>query len=429
MQSQHSLRSRIQHGLGDLRGRAAWVVFGCLVCQLGLGYGYVLGPMAGEIIGELDWTRAMYSAARAPQLFVTSLTSPLLGWLVIRHGSRRILLASIVLLGVAFVLLSRLQHLWQLYALVMLQGLTVTGLGDITVGQLASQWVKRGRGLALGIVYTGSNLGGYLMLAVGGWATDTWSWRAAFVLMGLSAFGVMLPIAWLTAHPPSTARATGLPAGRAIEPSGEGVEPPPDDEEADSMGATEALRTRTFWILAFSLFTFFFYFLGIIDCLVLFLTDHGMPRADAFHYFQMALGLGIVSKVALGVLADRIPHERAIQIDYALLATSSMILLLLPGEVWIWPFVLTYGFSTAARDVVYPLIITRCFGLLHMAEIYGVLMLALVVGGASGPVFAAAIHDRFGSYELAFQTFAALNLVAALGLLFVRDERAPRRAV
>ena len=27
--------------LGDIRGRAAWVVFGCMLCQLGLAYVYL----------------------------------------------------------------------------------------------------------------------------------------------------------------------------------------------------------------------------------------------------------------------------------------------------------------------------------------------------------------------------------------------------
>ncbi len=419
MQSQGSLLTRIGHSFGDLRGRALWVVFGCLVCQIGLGYGYVLGPLAGDVIGELGWTRAMYSGARAPQLIVASLTSPLVGWLVIRQGSRRILLGSIVVLAVAFLLLARMQSLWQLYVLIMVQGLAVTGLGDITVGQLASEWVKRGRGLALGIVYTGSNIGGYLMVALAGWITEAWSWREAFTVMGLGALGIMLPIAWATARRPE--RPIEL---EAVEP-GDGAEGHATDatDAAASMSGPEALRTRSFWILAFSLFTFFFYFLGILEHLVLFLTDSGMERAEAFGYFRTALALGIVSKVVLGAVADRIPHERAIQADYALLAASSLFLLLLPERIWLWPFVLSYGFATAARDVVYPLVITRCFGLAHMAEIYGLIMLGLLLGGTTGPVFAAAIHDHFGSYDLAFRTFAALNVTAALALLFVRDER------
>ena len=88
----------------------------------------------------------------------------------------------------------------------------------------------------------------------------------------------------------------------------------------------------------------------------------------------------------------------------------------------LWPFVVFYGFSTAARDIVYPLIINRCFGERYMAEIYGALMLALP-SGALGALLAAQVHDRQGSYELAFLLFAGLNVLTLAGLLFVRDER------
>ncbi len=84
---------------------------------------------------------------------------------------------------------------------------------------------------------------------------------------------------------------------------------------------------------------------------------------------------------------------------------------------------MTYGFATAARDVVYPLIISRCFGVRYLAQIYGAVMLALAPGGALGPIFAAAVFDATGSYQVAFATFAALNLASLLALGFVRDER------
>ena len=49
---------RFSRFLGDLRGRALWVVFGCLICQLGLGFGYVYAPLLKEISSDLGWTRA-----------------------------------------------------------------------------------------------------------------------------------------------------------------------------------------------------------------------------------------------------------------------------------------------------------------------------------------------------------------------------------
>ena len=115
--------------------RVFWVVLGCLVCQLGLGFGYVFGPLAKDILAEFGWTRAMYSGARAPQLFVIAAASPLIGFLSIRFGSRLVLVTATFLLALSFSLIASMQSLWHLYALVVLQGLSVAGLGDISVGQ------------------------------------------------------------------------------------------------------------------------------------------------------------------------------------------------------------------------------------------------------------------------------------------------------
>ena len=128
---------------GVSHARIRWVVFGCLVCQLGLGYGYVFGPLAPDILAEFDWTRTAYSSARAPQLFVIALASPLIGFAVVRAGSRAVLVSGAVSLALCYVLLSRMQDLWHLYALIGLQGLAVAGLGDISVGQVVTRWTTR----------------------------------------------------------------------------------------------------------------------------------------------------------------------------------------------------------------------------------------------------------------------------------------------
>ena len=100
-----------------------------------------------------------------------------------------------------------------------------------------------------------------------------------------------------------------------------------------------------------------------------------------------------------------------------------MLLLLLPQPGLVWVFVVSYGFSAAARDVVTPLIVAHCFGVRRLAEIYGWLMLTLLPGGTLGPIFAGYVHDRTGSYDLAFQVFAGLNVLSLLLLMLVRDER------
>ena len=67
--------------------------------------------------------------------------------------------------------------------------------------------------------------------------------------------------------------------------------------------------------------------------------------------------------------------------------------LALPHPVLLTVFVFSYGFSQACRDVVYPLVLGRCFGDRYLGEIYGAMTLTLLPGGALGPIFAGALYD------------------------------------
>ena len=53
-----------------------------------------------------------------------------------------------------------MQSLPHFYASSLLFGCALTGLGDIPVGALAARWFAKGRGLVLGFIYVGSNIGG-----------------------------------------------------------------------------------------------------------------------------------------------------------------------------------------------------------------------------------------------------------------------------
>jgi predicted MFS family arabinose efflux permease len=298
----------------------------------------------------------------------------------------------------------------------MLLGLALTGVGDITVGQIVSRWIAQRRGLALGLVYVGSNLGGVLLVPLAVALAERTDWRTALLAMGTGAIVVMLPISLLLIRDSASA---------ASAPDQDATESVEDLAGANDLTLREALRTRSFWILFYALFAFFFYFLALLEHLVLFLTDEGMPRSEAVAAYAIAIGLGIWSKLGLGLMADRIPAQRSLLIVYSGLAASSIILLALPESRLLWAFVASFGFSYAARDVVYPLIITSCFGLHYMAQIYGALMIMLVMG-AVGPWFAAGLHDRTGSYDIAFQVFAVLNVVAVATLFGLRDERLRR---
>jgi len=410
------LRDRLARS--ELSGRPLLVVIGCLICQMGLGLTYVTRGLSADLIEALGLTRAQFSGGNTPQLALQALASPLAGYLTVRYGASRVLAGSSLLFALVFFVYARAETVLGFYLALAGVGLGAAGMGDITVGHVVTRWIRRHRGLALGIAYAGSNLGGSAMVLLTGAVAERWGFRGG--LLSVTAFALLVLL------PASSFLVRDHPADRTRE----GASDVPDDAlrdadpEADrSLDLRAALRTRTFWILTLTLFTFFFYFTGALDHLVLFLTDTGMSREEARGHLSRTIALGIVSKIAGGLLADRIPHERAIRYDYALLAASSFVLLALPHPVLLPVFVLSFGFSQAARDVVYPLVIERCFGARHLASIYGTMTLTLLPGAALGPLLAAQIRDALGSYQLAFAIFAGLNALSVAALFLVRDER------
>lgn len=413
-----STRAAPRRPTGPLSRRVVAVVIGGLICQLGLGYGYAYAHVLVDITEELGWTRSTFASSRLPLMGMMALASPLVGLAVGRAGARPILATAAVLLFLGTTILSAIQEVWHFWLAAAIQGLVAVGLGDVVVGAVISQWVDRGRGLALGIVYAGSNIAGSLLSFALPRMAENVGWREALFVSGAIGAAAILPFAlWVLREPRPGERA--VPAPAANEPSATGG-------GSVALNVVAALATRSFWILCFALASFFFVFVGVLDHLVAALRDQGLDRTHAGDLFALITLSSVFAKVGFGALADRIAHRSAMWLQSALFAASTSLLFLVPGAS-ITPWILiVFGVATAARDVIYPLIIDYCFGRDHLAEIYGAVMGLLWVG-ALGTLFAGQVFDRTGSYEIAFHTFGATATAGFVATLFLRDERAISR--
>jgi MFS family permease len=373
---------------------------------LGLG-GYVFAVFLKPIVADMGWSRTAFSGAGAPFLIAMSLASPLVGVLTERLGARAVFSAAITLVGVALVLFSYMQTLWHFYVLGLFLGAATTGLGDIPAGAVVSQWFGRARGLALGLVYTGSNLGGAIVPIAATAIAAGSSWRTALRVLAVAGWLVILPFAlWAVRERREAPRADDRRAAPAAVPG---------------LTLAEARRTASFWILFGVLFSFYFYYLGVNHHLVAFLSDAGFSDAAAARHFSAAVAVGIAGKVGMGLVADRIAIRRAIVLNFALMAAGSFLLLAVGRAPGLLPvFLALHGFTVAAENVMLPLVVAECFGVAHMARIYGAIMVALLPGGIAGAVFAGYVFDTLGSYRIAFATFAALNVVAVAALTRLR---------
>jgi MFS family permease len=396
------------------RRPGAWpVLLGCFVAQMGLGCGYVFSATLKHVVADFEWSRAAYAAGGIPLLLAMGLSAPLVGALSERVGARAVVSGASLLLGGSLLLLSRMESLLEFYLASALLGLGMTGVGDVVVGALAARWVREGRGLVLGVVFVGSNVGGAAVPPLAEGIAAAASWRTAFMVVAVAAVALILPVALTLLREPSTG------VGGEEAASSEGRD--------DSLDLSQALRTRSFWILAGALLAFYFYYLGVNQHLVAFVSDLGYSDARAAASLGLAVFLGVFAKLAMGLAADRVPAKLALISNFAMVCVGSVLVLAAASPPLLLGFLVIHGFAVAAENVVIPVMIAECFGVRHLARIYGALMITLFPGGALGPIFAGAVFDRMGSYEVAFGTFAFVNLLALVALLGLRREvgRAP----
>ncbi len=399
------------------------IVLACLVCQIGMGLGAYLFPVFLKPVAEdLGWSRTTYAAAQPLMSAAVALAGPLVGRLADRDA-RPVLAFGGLLMSVVLLLAGGMNTPGEFYAIAIGVGVAVACLGDLPTSAVIAPRLGRHRGLALGMVFVGSNIGGAVgpllatSLAAGG------SWRAGFSGIGSVLWIFLLPAAFAIGRP--LAKARERPAEARVRPA-EARERP---AEARVLGVSPraALGSRDFWMIAWALFAFYFYRIGINTHLVAWLSDLGYSDGAAAAQFSAMIGIGLAGKLVAGAFADRIGVRPAVLVNFSLLVAASVLLLLpqVPGAIGL--FLLLHGLASAAEDVVVPLLVGQRFGTLHLSAIYGLLLLALVPGGAAGPLIAGWIFDSGAGYGPVFFAFVIANLSAVLALASV-GRGAVRRA-
>ena len=164
---------------------------------------------------EFGWPRASVAAAYSVATIATGFGGIAMGHFADRLPVRRVALFGAVVPGVAFIFLSGLQSTPALYLLHAVMGLVGIGAVMAPLNRLASLWLARNPGLAIGIVSAGGAAGQGLVPYFARHLIVTEGWRQAYLLLGFLFIAVMVPLALLLRDAPSAPAArTGLADGQ-----------------------------------------------------------------------------------------------------------------------------------------------------------------------------------------------------------------------
>ena len=395
-----------------------WLIVGVLffISIIDGGFTYTFSTFLKPLTQEFGWSRAETATAFSLYLLVAGLVLPAWGWLIDHVGARWVFLLSALIDGVALFLLSAVHSLSGFYALYLLLGVGLAGIGPMPVGKVITQWFVAKRGLAMGIALVGASGGGLVLVPLCGFLIAEFSWRVGYqVLAGLSLFG-MLPLVWFFV--------VNCPEEKGLKPLGHTS--PTVPRTSSLLEPEQVVRD---WTLKQALSTPTFWSLGVAFCLglmaggavhahqVAFFQDAGYSLEFASTITGISLGMSMAGRFLAGWVSEHIRHPHAILAGCLLMQAAGIGVLLFLESLGFWAltlFVSLFGLGYGGMIVLWPLIVGHDFGRQAFGAIAGVLgTLGLSIGGALGPIIAGVLYDNTGSYDWAFLSCVGVFLVGA----------------
>ena len=407
-----------------------WVVIaaGTIILIASVAPLYLFSTLVDPLEDEFGWSRAAIGAGPSIAAVMAGLTMPVAGYLVDRVGARRLLLAGVTLVGGGFLAMSQIQALWQFYisASIIAVGMSLSGLPVCTVA--IAHWFEKRRGRALGIVSAGEGASG-IMVLVAVLLIAVFEWRTGLMILSIGQLAICIPLALTVRHRPEEVGL--LPDGEPPAPGEPSAGLPPEPADGTSRGSGmrqpegltigQALRTRSFWLLAFAQVLAWVGSFAIVIHVIAYLDESGGFTEEGAAVIAMSIPFGsLLGRLSFGWLADYLGKRRLLAAAWILQGLGTLIFAGIhsPWQAVIFLIVFTPGWGGAAP--LLPAVLAEYFGLRAFGGIQGVLMATAMLGAIVGPIFAGAVYDVVDSYRpaflvLALTAFTAVVLVQMMG--------------
>jgi MFS family permease len=393
--------------------RASWARLGLLLLTSSLG---AVGMWS--VVVTLPAVQAEFGAARAGASLPYTLTmlgfaagGILMGRMADRVGIARALAVSAVALAAGYGLASQAPNL-VVYALLhgVLVGMIGCGslFGPIMVD--ASLWFRRRRGLAVTIAASGNYVAGAIWPPIIEAVTQSYGWRTAELGIAAVLLVLMPPLAWaLRASAPE--QPGGVAEGLAVPSSQSRLGIAPGALlvllAVAGVGCCVAMAMPQVHIVAYC-------------------GDLGYGPAHGAQMLSLMLGLGIISRVGSGWVADRIGGLPTLLAGSVAQFLTLSLFLFFHSLTSLYVISALFGLFQGGIVPSYAIILREYFPARGVGAKVGTVLAATIVGMALGGWMTGKIFDLSGSYSLAFANgigWNLLNLAIAATLLW----RARRR--
>jgi MFS family permease len=400
----------------DLRPRArfyyGWIVLGvAALAMVGTlpGRTQGLGLVTEPLIRDLGIGRVAFAQINLVATLLGSFFCFGIGRLIDRRGSRVVLTAIALALGVTTLAMTRAAGLVAILVLVTLtRGFGQSALSVVSLA-MVGKWFRRRLTTAMAVYAVVMSIGFMAAFPLVGALVIARGWRFAWASVGVALAAGLAPLAWLLVR--------SSPEAMGLEVDGD-PDPKPSAESMTQATLSEALRSPAFWVfaLASSLYGLAVSGIGLFNESIL--AERGFAPAVYHRALAVTAITALLGNFAAGAFANRG------SLRHVLVAAMAIFTLALAGL----PHVTTVAHvmvQAVAMGIVGGFIMVvffsfwgRAYGRAHLGRIQGAAQAMTVLASAVGPLLLAFSVEATGSYATAFYTLAggvcALGAAAAI---------------
>ena len=370
------------------------------------GSQYSFGHFVEPLENTFGWTRTQIGLSLSLIAF-GSFISPLIGSLIDKQGSRRIMAFSMAVFGISYLVRPFMTELWHWYFLSVVQSFSMVGAAMLPPGKLVGLWFPENRGRVIGITAMGNNFGGMVIQPIIAFLVTVYNWKVAYAVVG--ALGILVSIySYLVVKNPDS-ESKGI------------LESEKNTDNLTGFTLKEAIRTKTFYAITFAILCGTFTYSSLLPQVSSHLIINGVRESTASIAVSLFATCGMVGKFVFGNLSDKYGPRMALVLDLCGQAIFASLLVYAGDGLPVWVIVPAMGFFLGAFGALYQLIVIDAFGVKHFGAIMGVIAISNAVPSFLGPIIAGMSFDITGSYAGAFVITSVIFVLGAISLKLTRE--------
>ena len=344
------------------------------------------------------------------------------------HKMRNILMVALVLIALSGVAIALAPHTWIMDVAAIVRGVGFAAASMLVITLYIGNWFQKGRGTLTGVALSGSGIGSAIASPIVTACIERFGYQTAY--LGFVGFTLLtiLPVMLLC---PLTPQEVGLVPYGADEPddlvdSEKNGDRTAGDRANGTAGGDKTAAPATDDLslkLVYASPTFVVLVLFVVSIvLITTLSGHMASLAQDFGYTAQVGALllsasmvgNVVSKFALGAIADKIGAFKAIVCSLVTTVAGLVLILLnLGGQGTLLASGFLYGTSFSIGSLGISLLVRHLFGDAQYSDAYATISLVTSCASALGVTAAGLAYDVTGSYAASIVAGIALVVVAA----------------